>query len=498
MRTSKIPRWSVACLLGAAIIAACAYSTNPITGRREAYAYSWSQEVQIGRQADGDILRQYGLYEDEEVRAYVERVGRTVLEKSHLRRPEARPEFQGTEFTFRVLDSPVVNAFALPGGFVYVTRGLLAHLENEAQLAVVLGHEVGHVVARHASDRALKAKLGQLGLMGGAVLGQAVFDIPAENILDLGGQAMGLLLMSYGRDDEREADRLGVEYAAMSGYDAGEGSEFFRSLKRIQREAGASLPEWQSTHPDPGERESTIRDMARRWQASGYEMSRVDRDELYDRVDRIVVGDDPRQGFVADGVFYHPVMRFRFPVPEGWHMMNQPTQLQFVEPATRSAALIFQVASDASSAEEALNAFVSRQGVTVVSRERVSVGGYPAHTVVADVSSEQGPARFRRTWIDFNSTVIDFVGVASQQGFAEVDAEFRASQLGFGPLTDARFIEVAPVRVDVTRVSRAGALESFLPSNLPSGFTPTSVAILNQLKLRDTVPSGGRIKLLAP
>jgi predicted Zn-dependent protease len=176
-----------------------------------------------------------------------------------MRRPDTDAQFRETPFTFRVLDSPVVNAFALPGGYIYVTRGLLSHLDNEAQLAVVLGHEIVHVAARHASRRAFEQQLGQVGLLGGAILGGQVFGgQAAQAILDLGGTAAQLLFLRYGRDDEREADELGVEYAALVGYQTEEAAEFFRSLRRIGEEQQQGLPTWMSTHPDPGEREQSM------------------------------------------------------------------------------------------------------------------------------------------------------------------------------------------------------------------------------------------------
>lgn len=139
---------------------------NPVTGNKRAYGYSWEQEVEIGAQADKEISAQYGLYENAELSNYVDELGQALLEVSHMRREDTKQKFRETEFTFRVLDSPVVNAFALPGGYIYVTRGLLAHLNNEAQLAMVVGHEIAHVAARHASQRAATQQFGQLAIIG--------------------------------------------------------------------------------------------------------------------------------------------------------------------------------------------------------------------------------------------------------------------------------------------------------------------------------------------
>ncbi|MEL7363057.1 MAG: M48 family metalloprotease, partial [Bacteroidota bacterium] len=146
------------------VLLGCATSTNFITGENQPAAYTWAEEVQIGQEADASIIAQYGVYDNPELSAYVTRIGEEVLRQSALRQAPAPPEVQNTPFTFRVLDSPVVNAFALPGGFVYVTRGLLAHLDNEAQLAMVLGHEVWHVAGRHASKRAAVQQRNVIGL----------------------------------------------------------------------------------------------------------------------------------------------------------------------------------------------------------------------------------------------------------------------------------------------------------------------------------------------
>lgn len=237
------------------VTTSCVVQQSPITGTTRAYAYSWEQEKQIGRDVDQEIVSQFGIYDDERIDEYVTGISENILENSHMRREETPEMFRETEFTFRVLDSPVINAFALPGGYVYVTRGLMAHMNNEAQLAMVIGHEIAHVAARHASQRGLQQTLGQVLVLGGAVLGQELFGLPGESILNVSSQAAQLLFLRYSRDNERESDRLGVEYAAKTGYAAAEGAAFFTSLKRISERSGQALPNLLSTHPDPGERE---------------------------------------------------------------------------------------------------------------------------------------------------------------------------------------------------------------------------------------------------
>ncbi len=365
---------------------ACVVQRSPVTGRKRAYGYTWEQEKQIGAEADPQIIAQFGLYDDQALARYVDDVGKKVLATSHLRRADTPPEYRDLEFHFRVLDSPVVNAFALPGGYIYVTRGLLAHLQNEAQLAMVLGHEIGHVAGRHASKRAFQSQLGQLGLIGGAILGQELLGLPGQDLLSAGGTVAQLLFLRYGRDDERESDRLGVEYAALAGYKAGEGSEFFVSLDRIGEQAGQSIPSFLATHPDPGERKETIKQLAAEWETRA-QMTIVREPEYLARVDEIVFGDDPRQGYTENGVFYHPQLRFRFPLPQGYQVVNQPSQVAMVEP-DGNAIVVLSLASGQTTAAGAGQKIAGQEGVVVRDRGSTSVNGMPAYYVLGDATAQ--------------------------------------------------------------------------------------------------------------
>ena len=219
------------------LVSGCvSFQTSPVSGNKRVYGYSWQEELRLGREADSEIIAQYGLYDNPELAAYIDSLGQLLVGVSHFNRETTPTEYQDTPFTFRVLNSPVVNAFALPGGYVYVTRGLLAHMDNEAQLMLVLGHEIAHVAARHASQRAAEQQFGQLAIIGGAVIGESL-GYDGGQILEMSGTTAQLLFLRYGRDDERESDKLGVEYAAMQGYVAAEGGKFFTTLKRISEKS---------------------------------------------------------------------------------------------------------------------------------------------------------------------------------------------------------------------------------------------------------------------
>ena len=485
----------LAIVLLAALVAGCALSRSPITGNKRAYAYTWAQEVRLGAEADQQILRAFGIYDDPELNRYVAEVGESVLANSDMRDPETPREFRETEFTFRVLDSPVVNAFALPGGYIYVTRGLLAHANNEAQLAVVLGHEIGHVAARHASQRALEQQLGQLVLIGGAIAGQEILNLPAQDLLNLGGTAAQLLFLRYSREDERESDQLGVEYAARAGYETSEAANFFQSLKRISEAEGQAIPTWLSSHPDPGEREQSILRLSAAW-ADASPMSRVEQRELYNAIDNMVLGEDPRQGFEEGGVFYHPELRFRFPVPRGFDVINQPTQVAMVEPQGR-AIEVFGFSQQAS-ARAAAQQFSGQQGVQVVESGPAQTSGIPAYYVLADAQTQQGQViRLLSYFVEHGGNVYQFVGYALRSDFNAYQGEFQRSMQGFAPLTEARYLNVQPVRTEIVSAPRTAAFDSFVPSELPRDLTPQDIAVMNQVQLNETIQAGTLLKLPA-
>lgn len=477
-------------------VAGCAVSRNPISGRKRAYGYTWEQERELGAQADQQIVQQMGVYEDPELQRYVERIGERVLAESHLRAPDADEQFRSTPFTFRIMDSPVVNAFALPGGYVYVTRGLLTHLNSEAQLAVVLGHEIVHVAGRHASQRALGAQAGQLGVITGAILGQAVLGGSAGRaILDLGGTAAQLLLLSYGRDDERESDRHGVAYAAQAGYEASEAAEFFVSLKRLGERSGGSLPSFLSTHPDPGEREETIRRLAARWRER-VPATRVGRDEYYALLEGTIVGEDPRQGFVEDGVFYHPDLRFRFPAPSGFVIDNGRNQVTMVETSTQQAAIVFSIASNAASAREGAAQLLNQSGVTVQDSRATSVNGLTAFAATATAQLEGGQQVGLMTYfIEHGGRVYYFIGFTPVNQFGNYRQTFQRVMEGFAPESSSRILSVQPKRIQIVEASRSAPFSAFVPADLPPGLSAAELAILNQVNLEEQISAGTPLKL---
>lgn len=486
-----------ACLifLSALLLTFCVVQRSPVTGDKRAYGYSWEKELKIGKQADKQIQQQYGVYQDEELQQYVKKVGQSVLEKSHMRREDTPKKYRQTEFHFRVLNSETPNAFALPGGYVYVTRGLLAHLENEAQLAVVLGHEIGHVAARHSSQRAFEQQVGQLALIGGAVAGQELLGIPGGNILNAGSQAAKFLFLSYSRDDERESDRLGVEYAAMDNYKAAQGAGFFSALKRISKQSGQSIPDWQSTHPDPSEREKTIPDLAQKWEEKGYEQTIEDTDQFMQMIDGIVYGKNPREGFTRDGMFYHPDLAFQFPYPRNWQLINQASVVQIIN-KDKNAIIQFQIDSKNNTPRASVNEYLNQEGVTGISGNETSAHGLNAYEATAKAKTKEGAqVKFYLYSVEYDGNIYRFISYTLAEQFDQYRRQFVEASNEFRRLSDRSILNIQPARLQVYRTDRSGSFDSFVPNNLPMDITEQDVAITNQVQLNERISSGKWIKI---
>lgn len=476
-------------------VAYCSVQRSPITGQKRAYGYSWEQELKIGGDADQQIQQQFGVYDDDEVLAYVEEVGQKVLEVSHMRREDTPEQYRNTEFHFRVLDSPVVNAFALPGGYIYVTRGLMSHLNNEAQLAVVLGHEIAHVAARHASQRAFEQQMGQLALIGGAVAGQELLGIPGGDILDIGSTAAQFLFMRYSRDDERESDGLGVEYAARQQYRAAEGAEFFTSLRRISEQQGQNIPTFLSTHPDPAEREETIPQIAEEWREKGFEQTIDNKDTYMRTIDGMIFGENPRHGFTRHGIFYHPDLEFRFDYPSNWTLHNQPSQVAIVSDK-EDAVTVLTIDSESQSAEESVLNFLRREGFTIERQQRAGHEGLDAYQATASATGDDGTEYgFFVYGIEYEDNIYRFISYTLRDRFGGYRPVFEETSISFDRLDDPEILNIEPVRLQAVRANRTAPFSSFLPATIPGDMEPDEIAIVNQVHLDDTIEEGTWIKL---
>src|SRR5881296_2719697 len=298
-------RFSLVALV-AVVVVGCA--VNPATGARQLMLISESQEIAMGRDYDQQVTASIGLYSDTAWQGWIQQFGARLAATSE------RPNLP---WTFHVVDDPVVNAFALPGGYIYVTRGILAHLNSEAELAGVVGHEIGHVTARHSASQMTKQQLAQVGLVVGSIASSEF-----GRYAGLASQALGVLFLKYSRDNESQADDLGLRYMRRGNYDPREMPHVFEMLERVSSaQGGGRVPEWLATHPNPENRRGRIEQEI----ATGpqnFTGTLVNRDSYVQRLDGLVYGENPRDGYFKGAQFFHPDLRFRLSFPEGWSTSN--------------------------------------------------------------------------------------------------------------------------------------------------------------------------------
>jgi predicted Zn-dependent protease len=487
---TKVIFGALSLLLSALLFYSCVTDIVPATGEKRYLGFTWQQEAEIGKQVSKEVAALFGVYRDPKVERYVMDVGNRVLATSHLRRPGIDEQIRKTPVTFGVLDSPIINAMALPGGYIYVTRGMLAHLNNEDQLATVLAHEIGHVAARHAARQAWQQQIGQGLLLGGALLGQGL-GLPTQDILNLGSMAAQLIFLRYSREDELEADKLSVEYSSAAGYGPREAIGLFQTLNRMQEKEGQGMPSFLATHPNPGDRIQRIRELTG---AQPRDKRPVADSRYLNAIESLVVGEDPRQGFVEGNVFYHPDLRFRFPVPRGFKLINQPAQVVMVESQNR-AVLGFKSSGD-KSLEAAAAKFLNQPGLRIIERGPMRSNGSPAFVVVADAQKQNGQVvRVMVYFIEYRGTVYHFVGYTAPQAFGVFRSVFLHTMHGFGETQDPRILNRQPVRLALQPVSRPAPLRELIPRNLPPPFTSEDVAIFNQVELNQQIDSGTILKM---
>ena len=419
---------------------------NPVTGRKELMLVSEDDELKLGQQIDAEIVQKHGLYEDAQLTNYLNGICRNLGKISH------RPNLN---FQLKILDVEVVNAFAVPGGYVYFTRGILATLDNEAELAGVMGHEVGHIAARHSAQQLSRAQLAQVGAV--------VVDV-IPGLSGLAQLGAGMLFLRFSRDNEREADRLGVNYSTKAGYDATQMATFFEALERMNPGSDRSgLPGWFSTHPSPEDRVQVVRAQAVNLQRSlNLQHPRVDKEGYLRRIDGIAYGEDPRQGYVAEGMFFHSNLRFQFPVPADWKVSNTPTQVQMVSKA-EDAAIVFTVARGPSP-KDAARTFVTRTKASVTQADTLEVSGFVSQRLISDIRTDNGALRVMSYFIQKDESVYMFHGVTSPGLFQKKQGLFDGTMRQFRELTDPGKLNVQPDRLRIRTAGAADTLENSLRS----------------------------------
>jgi predicted Zn-dependent protease len=475
--------------LSASLLISNSCAVNPVTGKKQIVLMSESQEIAMGAAADPEILAQYGRYEDKILQDFITQKGNEMAAISH------RPDLK---YEFKIVDSEVLNAFAVPGGYVYFTRGIMAHFNNEAEFAGVLGHEIGHITARHSVSQQSKAILGQVGLIGSMILVPQVAEF-AEPL----SEGLGLLFLKFGRDAERQSDELGVEYSSKIGYDAKEMAGFFNTLERQSSGSeSAELPDFLSTHPNPGDRNIAVSKLSDEWKKKLNLLDpKVSRESYLKKIEGLIYGEDPKQGFLENDVFYHPVLKFQLNTPKGWNYQNKPQELEFA-PKDGKAILIMTLIPG-KSLEEAASNVVEKNNLQVLESNQITVNGLNALSILADVKVEQQKqqqqaptVRTLSYLIQYNDNIYHILGASSVTDFNSYSENFLQTMKNFKELKDASKLNKQPERIRIKPVKQSGTLKQALNSyNMPEK-KQEEISLLNGMLLTDKVLAGSLIKIL--
>jgi len=435
-------------VLVATLLASCA--VNPVSGHSEIVLMSESQEIATGRQNHPKILARFGRYDDPELQQYVTQVGERLAAKSHR---------AGLIYRFTVLDSTDVNAFALPGGYIYITRGLLAYLNSEAQLAAVLGHEIGHVTARHSVRQQTAATATGIGYTIASIL---VPELGHPQAHDLYGLLSNALLSGYGREHELEADRLGADYLARTGGDPEAMLAVIGVLKNqddfFRQQAIAEGRKYQgyhgvfASHPD---NDTRLQQMVHQAKLLPVDAQINDNRKLFlDRIDGLVFGDNVQQGIRRGQNFYHPEMDFALRFPDKWTIKNLPSQLIAIAP--KGAAQIQIQVDDINRRITPEEFIVQRLGVkALLQGEPLTVQGLEGYTGLAEMNTAKGSRLGRICVIYLKQQAFIFRGVAlDQTAAAQADQAFLATARSLHPLTRKERRLAKPLRIKVIKAKK--------------------------------------------
>lgn len=457
----------VSALLCALSLANCAL--NPVSGNPNFVTMSESQEVSVGRSEDKKVREQYGSYNDPALQEYVRGIGQRLARSSH------RP---GLQYQFTVVDSPEINAFALPGGYIYITRGILAYLNSEAELAAVLGHEIGHVTARHSVQ--------QMSAATAANVGASVLQILVPQVRNSAGDLLintlgGALLSGYGREHELEADRLGAEYLARTGYDPQAMIKVVGVLKNqelfdneVAKAEGREPRRYHglfATHPDNDTRlQEVVREAAKFSSAE----NRINREEFLKRMERVVFADSPEQGIVRNNRFYHASLGLALQFPEGWKVRNSPQNVTaFNNERTALVDLRSAGAAEGSPSDVLRKILKLGNGSSVTP---TTIGGLKAAYIEQPISGK--PTRVAVVFLGKNAYAIG-LQANSAALFRQNLTAMEASLQSFHAITDKERELAKPLRIRII-TARAGMTFAELAKTSPLGrFAEGHLRVIN-------------------
>jgi len=447
---------------------------------------SAERENALGRQAAKEVEQSIGLVRDPALAAYIDALGQRLAQHSPRR---------DVSYRFHVADMPEPNAFALPGGYIYVSRGLLVIANSEAELANVIGHEIGHVAARHASQRETRSVgVGLLSALGTLVAGVAAGGQAAQAVSQLGQMAGAGLIASYGRDQERQADEVGQQLAAGSGWDPGAISNFFVTLERQTKlEHGERLPSFLDSHPMTSERAQTTAARARSLTlAPGPGIAATQRAFLHEFED-LLVGPDPAQGVIRGRRFLHPGLDLALDFPSGWEVQNTASAVGAGSPQ-RDAVVMLEMQSAPGDPQAAGAKFAQANGLALQNGSRERLGGMEAFHALAVANTQDGPIVVDLTWIAHPKAVLRITGISPQSRYQGQAAALSGVARSLGRLTAAEREGIRERRLRVVE-ARAGETLGALSARSGNLWSLDETSVANGLEREPRLQAGQLVKI---
>ena len=484
--------------LASVLLAGCATVTNPVTGQRELTVMDERSEIAEGRKAHEEVLQEYGAYANPRVQAYVNELGQRLAKQSHRK---------NLEWHFTVLDSPEINAFALPGGYVYVTRGLMAYMESEADLAGVIGHEIGHVTARHGAQRATRQQTAGLGVIAATILG-AVLEVKgvsgATDIASTMSQGVAAgYIASYSRDQESQADKLGAEYLARINYDPKNMIDVIRVLKsqeqfsadtaRAEGRNPPALGGWLASHPSNDKRLQDIAQYAAQYKGKYGDEGRA---RYLQAINGMTFGESREQGVTRGRNFYHEPLGIALTAPEGWRVQNSGEAVALVNAAGDAGLIMHVVPPKAGNSHEEIirNVFKLEQGRT----ERLALGSFPATHFAGVSRNRQGQAQAVEATVatgPANRHFLLFYGAKDAQTLQRARDRIREAEASFRPLTDTDKAAARPWLIKTVPYQKGGFPQLARQSPLP-GNPEAQLRLINGVYAGGEPPPGQLIKVV--
>jgi predicted Zn-dependent protease len=450
-------------------------AVNPVTGKQDLVLLSENDEIALGRNTHQEVLKQYSVYENPALQKYVQDVGTKLAANSHR---------NNLIYRFTVLDSKEVNAFALPGGYIYITRGLMAYLKSEAELAAVLGHEIGHVTARHSVQQYSATQLTGIGIALGSIFIPGMTQA-SNQLAQLFGAA---LLRGYGRDHELEADRLGAEYLARTSYNPQAMLDVIRVLKNQevfeneQAKSEGREPRIYhgvfSTHPDNDTRLQEVIVTAQTLSEAG-STNYVGYEEYMSVMDNLVYGDSPQDGILRGRRFFHEELGFSMSFPKKWNVTNRPDRILLTAPG--GDALIQISAEDINKKLSPRNFMIKRMGLNNLDNEStLKINGLDGHTGISVINGRQGNRPTRFTVIYFEQRAYIVAGMTkAANDLAKYDKAILDTAKSFHALTDNEKVLAKPLRLKVVQANNETRFSSLAKQSPIESHAESQLRLLN-------------------